>query len=80
MKSPNFYIFIYMKHIIKERLNAILENKVVTQEEIDSKLKNLMEIRKKATSERNALTKKIKELNKDIEYWKSMLPNQISLF
>ena len=69
-----------MKDLIKENLKLLLETKVISQDEINNNLIRLTNEKKVITRERNSLNKKIKEIDKQLEHWKNMLPNQTSLF
>ncbi len=69
-----------MKDKIKEQLNILLENNMVSQDDINEKLRDLTNQRKQLVRERTSINKKIKKLDEQLEYWKNMLPNQTSLF
>jgi len=69
-----------MKDKIKEKLNILTEDNIISQDEINDNLKRLSEERKGLVRERASINKKIKKLDEQIEYWKKMLPNQISMF
>lgn len=69
-----------MKDKIKEKLNILAEDNTISQDEINDNLKRLSEERKGLVRERASINKKIKKLDEQIEYWKNMLPNQISMF
>jgi len=69
-----------MKDKIKEKLNILTEDNIISQDEINDNLKRLSEERKGLVRERASINKKIKKLDEKIEYWKKMLPNQISMF
>jgi hypothetical protein len=69
-----------MKDIIKENLKLLVETKVISQDEINDNLIRLTNEKKALTRERTSISKKIKEVDKQLEYWKNMLPNQISMF
>ena len=69
-----------MKDKIKEKLNILAEDNTISQDEINDNLKRLSEERKGLVRERASINKKIKKLDEQIEYWKNMLPKQISMF
>lgn len=69
-----------MKDKIKEKLNILAEDNTISQDEINDNLKRLSEERKGLVRERASINKKIKKLDEQIEYWKNMLPNQMSMF
>jgi len=69
-----------MKDKIKEKLNILTENNTISQDDINDNLKRLSEERKGLVRERASINKNIKKLDEQIEYWKNMLPNQMSMF
>lgn len=70
-----------MKQMIKEKLNTLLETKVIGQEGISKRIAELTDQKNRYVSQRNDLNKKIKELEKEIKKWETEIsPNQTSLF
>lgn len=83
----NFFVFIprcsylyNMKKKIKEKLNILAENNIVSQDDINNRLRELTEARKQLVRERTSINKKIKKLDEQLEYWKNMVPNQLKFF
>lgn len=71
----------HMKQMIKEKLNTLLETKVIGQEGISKRIAELTDQKNRYISQRNDLNKKIKELEKEIKKWETEIsPNQTTLF
>ena len=69
-----------MKEIIKEKLNKLTESNVIGQDKINEKISELIKKRDFNLSQIKFLKKEIKEIDDEIKKWKTISPNQTSLF